>query len=582
MDIYHTGKEDPGDDHKFVNERLLEVAVPEVSNINGRPIQLEDCLENYFNNRVEVMRHLKRSNTLTSVKSSSSEDKPTLPHIEVKELENSAPDTPLSPGGRARATSIIRRRLVQEGEPSETSESDAHSTHESVRKGSIRKEVLMPAWQFFNLIRPSPIYSHILPSVPSSPESPVLIGDLAWYTAKSSPTSDADVVTHFSQTRPVLGICLKRYAMSVDGHATRQNTFIDIPLDIRLPHFIQDDMVTDDGPLIGNFKLSLQSVICHRGNSVHSGHYISFVRDTSKAADGDVRSSRRLSSHSRPPVYPEEDKWIKFDDLAPNRVSNVDIEQALRDEMPYLLFYQVQPTFDMHLPDHEPPSYTDSGIEMRVSESSPITRRELPQQAEYFVDTANGQSRPTRQSTEIDRPRRSINLPDTAQEVQAIRRGSVANTEVSVGSTASFAASTDPTSAPVTPVEESTAQRMSRAAARFTKSANRSRASSQNGENRISSTFARLVTSRSREMLNGSRTDSSNEEAPATTVVEVLSKDDEPVKKPSKWAKLEKTSRAGTEKSDLPHEVHHHPPFPRIVKEKGKGKEEIDRECAVM
>ena len=27
MDLYHTGKEDPNDDHKFVNERLLEVAV---------------------------------------------------------------------------------------------------------------------------------------------------------------------------------------------------------------------------------------------------------------------------------------------------------------------------------------------------------------------------------------------------------------------------------------------------------------------------------------------------------------------------------------------------------------------------
>ena len=42
MDIYHTGREDKEDDHKFVNERLLEVAIPEPE--EGRVITLEDCL----------------------------------------------------------------------------------------------------------------------------------------------------------------------------------------------------------------------------------------------------------------------------------------------------------------------------------------------------------------------------------------------------------------------------------------------------------------------------------------------------------------------------------------------------------
>ena len=50
MDIYHTGKEDLTDDHKFINERLLEVAIPEA--VEGQTITLEDCLESYFNNRI--------------------------------------------------------------------------------------------------------------------------------------------------------------------------------------------------------------------------------------------------------------------------------------------------------------------------------------------------------------------------------------------------------------------------------------------------------------------------------------------------------------------------------------------------
>lgn len=63
MDIYHTGKEEANDDHKFVNERLLEVAVPDDPG-DGSVITLEDCLETYFNNRIEVRRYLERRNTL--------------------------------------------------------------------------------------------------------------------------------------------------------------------------------------------------------------------------------------------------------------------------------------------------------------------------------------------------------------------------------------------------------------------------------------------------------------------------------------------------------------------------------------
>lgn len=192
MDIYHTGTEDDKDDHKFIHERLLEVAVPPESD-NGRPIQLEDCLENFFNNRVEVVRRLERSNTLSSVRSNSSTKKSGTQHVEVIEMANEppispkdpeppltplaplTPVTPATPGiGRTRTGSLIRHRLVQENGPAEPSADDnATNTHNSMRKGSIRKEVLMPAWQFFNLIRPSPFNLHVQPYISCiTPESP--------------------------------------------------------------------------------------------------------------------------------------------------------------------------------------------------------------------------------------------------------------------------------------------------------------------------------------------------------------------------------------------------------------------------
>lgn len=240
MDIFHEGGADDKDDHKFVKERLLEVAVP-AAPANGQPVQLEDCLEDHFNTRVEVVRRLERRDTLqrsntrgstisslskVDEKSSasdhveeavhiehadtvapivgklsecSSEDnegpislgkeatpillEPShLPEIQDTGCENieitsqipeepihvrtvevtesvvstpsiTTPITPTTPTlARTRAPSIIRRRLIQDdgGE----GPSDGGSIRSTTkRKASIRKEVLMPAWQFFRIIR---------------------------------------------------------------------------------------------------------------------------------------------------------------------------------------------------------------------------------------------------------------------------------------------------------------------------------------------------------------------------------------------------------------------------------------------
>ena len=152
----------------------------------------------------------------------------------------------------------------------------------------------------------------------------------AWYT-DHAPSSDAGIASHFSAKRPVLGLCLKRYSMTANGKAIRLATPVDIPIEIGLPHFIQDDHMEDDGPIYGNFKLSLQSVVCHRGNSVHSGHYICLTRST------DLKHDSRVSSNGN------SNHWMRFDDLATQRITLIDIEKALKEETPYLLFYQIQP-----------------------------------------------------------------------------------------------------------------------------------------------------------------------------------------------------------------------------------------------
>ena len=609
MDLFHNGAEDATDDHKFIHERLLDVAVPDETE-SGRQVQLEDCLENYFNNRVEVLRKLERSNTVSSVRSGQSQytEKEGAVHIEVAEVSWSAPNTPTSavpPGspltpssGRHRATSIIRHRVIQEdGKEDVSTESDAASTPASVRKGSIRKEVLMPAWQFFNLIRPSPIYLHIDQFFSNSSDKRLVLNDdIAWYT-KTAPANDAEVAAHFSNTKPVLGICLKRYGVK-DGKSYRKNTAIDIPLDIRLTHFIEDDAIPEDGPLVGNFKLSLQSVICHRGKSLQAGHYISFIRGASQIADGDSASNRRLSNASQPPHYVE-DRWIKFDDLAETRITTVDINEALKTEMPYLLFYQVQPTFAVSPPsgpDILPPSYTDSGLH---SQSSPQLdgKKEHLHPAGYFDGARDEPAPAIRFSAEIERPRRSIQLADGEE-----RRGSLAFTETSLGSTASSLKGYEVISAPVTPNEETTAQRMSRAASRFAKSGSRSRPTSAAGENRISATFTRgltILTSRSKEQLSkvepskenlvpsdgkhgkdsSGSTDATHDSGVAG-LEETTRKLDEGAigRSKSKRGRKRDKSKGPVEKIDNDDKQNQR----HLHKGKGKAKEVPDRECKIM
>ena len=151
----------------------------------------------------------------------------------------------------------------------------------------------------------------------------------------------------------MLGICLKRYNVNNHGHSYRLGTHVDIPLEMATPHFAEDGKTEQEAKAMSNVKLSLQSVVCHRGHSVEAGHYISFVRA------GNVGSAYGLRGNNRDSQDAANDIWLKFDDLAAERVVPVNIQQALKEESPYLLFYRVQPLIDEEPEAEELPAYTN-------------------------------------------------------------------------------------------------------------------------------------------------------------------------------------------------------------------------------
>ncbi|KAI9818484.1 MAG: hypothetical protein M1827_000543 [Pycnora praestabilis] len=538
MDIYHTGKEDATDDHKFINERLLEVAIPNDPG-DGAVITLEDCLEAYFNNRIEVRRHLERRDTLNARQSIVSMDslKGQSMHIETVELDTPPPSPSASvssPSSRSlgarftRTPSIIQERIVLEhGEQSGLAMSPSRRSVQSrQRKGSIRKEVMMPAWQFFSLI--------------------------PWYT-DNAPINDAQVAAHFSSKRPVLGLCLKRYSMLPNGRAKRLNTYVDIPLEIGLPHFIQDDKMEENGPLFGNFKLSLQSVVCHRGVSTDSGHYISLVRG--EAPNADMPPDTAASSDEA------EDRWMRFDDLSKERISYVDIKKALKDESPYLLFYQVQPIEEPYPPScadgEKPPSYSESDLRdpdaIGTSTTTDISRRSF--------DGTTGSNRNSLELASSDQPRgrTSISLedssgPNSLKQDQAMH-------------------------APVTAREENIGSflEVSRRGSRVSKSETQSRSTSQTpaAEKRLSATFSRLTARMSRDKLVGAEraVDGVGDESAVVIDVEELVNNGGGDK--SKLKKEKKGRNKGGQAGS-----HHHDHLHLL---KGKRKAEApDRECIVM
>lgn len=264
-------------------------------------------------------------------------------------------------------------------------------------------------------------------------------------------------------------MCLKRYSFLPDGRAVRLNTLIDIPTEIGLPHFIQDDNLDANAPLFGTFKLSLQALVCHRGNSVDSGHYISIVRGTSPSGGTLVNGSTQEPSKH----------WMRFDDLAAERVTLVDIDHALKTESPYLLFYQI-------LPISEDPSTvnTPNPPSSRASDGST-----LADQTEFSSEELASDRPSVEVTAPCDPPGQTL--------VNPARRPSRAFSETS--NPAGLHPRSIPSSSPRLASMEESKGSSSRRGSRPTRSNPGSRAGSQTGENRISATISRFAERLSRD-----------------------------------------------------------------------------------
>lgn len=380
---------------------------------------------------------------------------------------------------------------------------------------------------------------------------------VAWYT-DNVPKSDAQVAAHFSIKRPVLGICLKRYTMLPNGSPKRLETFIDIPLEIGLPHFISDERMQEEGPLFGNFKLVLQSVVCHRGASVDSGHYVALVRGNTHERPGTSSSSEDQNMAA----------WLRFDDLSNPRVTEVDIKKALREESPYLLFYQVQPIDEELAMRGDPPAYQDASSGIPSVDPSKETL------SSTVATEGSGDSEKVAKN-EVNTASSHSEDPVGRISFSSNRRSSVAN-EDNEGSLRS--ASRGRTEPPTPDDQKPGFLSVSRRGSRIWPGGNKSRPSSPSGENRLSITLSRLTGRGSKDKLNMSESD------PVIVVDEVqTAESNQNIHSPTLEKKDAGLSRSKSKK-EKKERFRSKSRDPLESGEKGKHKEKKrpDRECAVM
>lgn len=724
VDLFHQGKFDK-DDHKIVYERLLNLAVPSDSDGNG--IKLEDCLEEYFNTQVDVLRDSEEAKklsiaedgtlnspsqllipnqiqlirdgestaapaamTLSPVEMSPSKPLPDVP-LETNKEEKAKEENPEQGDKETTADEKVEEKKVEEkkvdeeegedkaeekkdeveapsseqvngtsqnstlGETSQSTvvpdQSGASSSRMTIRhrstsviqrvmlddrgrpassenirkrlslKGStVIKAVTIPAWQFFRLI--------------------------PWHAVSNStePRNNVEVAMNLDQ-RPVVGICLKRYAMTETGLPKRHNTYIDIPESMRLPHFMLADgphIEEETNGLATEYKLVLQSIVCHRGDSLQSGHYISFARVAPK-----LLTDNRRHDFDPPPDY-EEAQWVRFDDLdIGRRVTFVDdIKESLKVEMPYLLFYQIVPMVDAPCPtestEGRPPSYDESKKSLEILRST--TSDETPSSSTHGLITHHehqasastqalvahppheqpasastqalvshhehkasastqalathhehqasastgrlGQSKTPsiRLSAEVERPSRkwlegiSMNFGGSYVESVISRRQSVALTDSAVHTPS---ITPDAGSPAMAPVDEPTSSRLSRAASRFNLG-KQSRPASQSGEGRISLNLSRF----------GGLIKTSKEPLPEPPILNISTANStgQPSPQPGSPTSLEKQLHhpASSEKSDKPEKVEkaekqkHRRKKSKEKNEKQKTGDQPERECVVM
>lgn len=327
-------------------------------------ILLEECLEHYFNNSISVKRELERRATLESLRrdsmgngnlgeanfnnipehpnpSSDLKHETTSEQIEFLEDQANLSENPTQSQTRqsrsgSKSISIRGQTRTRSSTLSLWSSNDNNNPEKNKTK-----EVSLPAWMFLRLL---PFYTDDN-EIDHTNES----------VAKSS--------TEFVSRRPILPICLKRYSFNPQkSQANRSKKKIIIPPIINLPQFVADD-VNDN--TTGDYKLILESVVCHRGTSISSGHYISIIRKNTNVINETEEEAYNAT-------------WLLYDDMhRKSRVVEKSFKEAFETEWPYMLFYRLVPNSEFTGPSATGSS-TSSIINMKHSASSSTSSLAIP------------------------------------------------------------------------------------------------------------------------------------------------------------------------------------------------------------
>lgn len=325
IDIKHGGKRDK-DDQKYSNERILFVSIPEDEDENNSEddgeggILLEECLEHYFNNSISVKRELERRATLESLRESNPGGEITY-QSSLSDRAGYRMPADTSRGQRfPESTNMIDLDKVSASNNSDKRyRSDSkNSVRQSIRTRSSTlsiwsidndnstKEVSLPAWMFLRLL---PFYTDVN----------------EMHTANGRNQSIAKNSKEFVNRRPILPICLKRYSYS-NSKAERSQRRIIIPPIINFPRFIDDE---NDNDTPGDFKLILESAICHKGTTITLGHFISVTRKNTNNLD-----ETDDEAYNAP--------WYLYDDMKKKgRVIEKSFKDIFDTEWPYMLFYRL-------------------------------------------------------------------------------------------------------------------------------------------------------------------------------------------------------------------------------------------------
>lgn len=404
LEIAHEGLDSQEDDHKLVNERLLIINVPGAT--SDEPILLEQCLESYFANSVQVFRQLERRRTLDSTHSVSipnrkrqlsicisSRDVPTdLKPVSsrsttedtrdddsaISNISQFAPST-------APSTSNSNSELPSYNSLYNTSDQQAPFPYEKPSLSTLppntlwtpNKEFSLPAWMFLQLV---PFYTN-----PNAGTTPANSTNENTQSNQSTvpPTTDT-----FVGARPIVAMCLQRTNWTDDNISYLNNRKVIVPPVIHFPNFVADS--EDSLNPRDKFVLVLESVIFHRGHSTNSGHFVALARENTdigyietavngtKATNNIPIPGSKDRKNSVVSVTSSVDtncdhsifsssvtgRWIFFDDLKPagEKIVPVNFVDVFDRETPYMLFYRLVTVNEYMKESAESASSTRSSI----------------------------------------------------------------------------------------------------------------------------------------------------------------------------------------------------------------------------